>query len=439
MKINKAVAVVFLFGFALIMTGCPGNNSPSSPSNGGGNNTSVLSIQSCNVEQDYAGALISYQIEVSLQLSGQPVTTAAVTVSSAGAGTTISVPYFGPVTNGTVSSRYYTTAAFTYTAGQTYVLSATASGQSASVTLAAPGGSLAALQDSNGAVTQFSDGLAGNTNQVVVRVVSPVTITYNTAFGTGTSFNIPDSGVSNAYAAPQTQYLAGFLARNLSGNFAIGQQLDVAVTVLDNVWDNPSINYNFDTSAGSTFTCSVGLNVQGTVPTSAAVTVADITAAHNVAVPYIGSYAASSGVSYAQYFYQGTGLPYTPGDSYVLSTTSTLGTASVTLAAPGGVSTAVDSTTHAVTLVSWTNPASTSNAVFLTEISPASVFTYNNSPNAVSPVTLSNSLYAGGTGSVYQAEAQLISKTSTIANGTLDPSGLLMYIAETYTQSITFN
>jgi hypothetical protein len=452
--------ILLLGGIALLQMGCPGKNSPSNPNGGGGStntptltptvtSTPVLAIKGGEFYRAYniyGDGVTHYDAWVFLQLGGQPVTTAGVTLSSTGASVTLALPYSGLTTvGGQVYAGYLSTSAYTYTPGQTYVFAAAASGQTSSVSITAPGGNFTFSQDADGAVTEAQWGLAGNLNYVLVSCSNPATQTYQASSTSGTSFNIPDNGAGNVYSQPGSIYNVTVQVYNTNTSLPLTLVAEdyyelYPVTVLDNVWNSPIVSYSHDPNLGDGYLYQVGLNVQGMAPTTAAVTLSE--GSNNLVLPYSNTYA-SGGVTYANYVYSysgsSPGLAYSPGLNYILSTTGAAGTASATLTAPGPVFAHQDTTTtQAVTQLAWSYAGSYSNAVSMNETSPSSVPDYIS--NATSPVNFPlGTFYSGATsGTVYQAWTQLISSTTTIANGVLS-GGSPFEIGETYTQTVTFN
>lgn len=395
------------------------------------------------VDRSYTGAAYTYRALAYVALGSGPVSTAAVSLTSTGAGVNMAIPYASPITYlGVVDSYYNSSSAFTYTPGQNYVVSAAYGGQTTAVTFTAPGGNFNFHQDNDGAVTEITWGINGTGGNIQVACSAASSITYSTSFTSPSPLLISDSGVSNVYNAPGTLYsvTAQVSNYNAGNNSLIYDYYTLSpVTVLDNHWLDPYIEYNYDTISGASYGYQLNLNVQGTAPTGAGVTVTDITASHSLAIPYANG-TSSGGVTYARYATNSNALSYTPGDTYVFSsTTAAAGTASVTLVAPGAV-TAVDqdTTTNAITLIGWQYPGNdtANNAVSMNETSPASV-PYGIA-NPTSPVVFTNGFYTGGTGSVYQAAVIIYSKATTVNNGLWD-LGSPIEIGETYTQSFTHN
>ncbi len=104
---------------------------------------------------------------VQLRVNGSPVTDAAVTMAGTFPGAPVTAAYQFPVTlSGQVLANYQFQP-FTYSPGQTYILSTTALGKTAAVTATAPGNISMSL-DSNGAVTLANAALPGSDNLVLV-------------------------------------------------------------------------------------------------------------------------------------------------------------------------------------------------------------------------------------------------------------------------------
>ena len=155
------------------------------------------------------------QAFLNIQLNGQAVTNAGVTLASVPPGTSIPLTYTGSsVTVGSsgIFASYYVMGYSPLQGGQTYVLSSTASGQTASATLVAPGPVSLALDASNGNVVSQISWLHGATGSGDVLfmvnetspnskntfttpggvVTSPVNITESTAYpdGSGSQYNV---------------------------------------------------------------------------------------------------------------------------------------------------------------------------------------------------------------------------------------------------------
>ncbi|HUO57490.1 MAG TPA: hypothetical protein VMV05_04870 [bacterium] len=126
---------------------------------------------------DFPAQPSSNYIDFALQVNGAPSTTVGVTVT--GGGVTLGIPFTAsPVTlDGFACSNYYLQGV-TFTAGVSYVFSTTAGGQTASVTLVAPGWFNSLTETAspyNGAVTYVSWGGAYSGGWVALQETAPVT------------------------------------------------------------------------------------------------------------------------------------------------------------------------------------------------------------------------------------------------------------------------
>ncbi len=115
---------------------------------------------------------------IQLQVNGSPVTNAAVTLSGSFAGAPVTAVYQSAITHSGQVYADYQFQTFTYTAGQTYIISTTALGSTAAVTVTAPGNVVLSL-DANGAVTLADAGLPGGKGFVVVEDNPYTTTTLN--------------------------------------------------------------------------------------------------------------------------------------------------------------------------------------------------------------------------------------------------------------------
>lgn len=214
-KARKSAVILAGLSFAAaILAGCPSKNSPSNPSS---NPTSTFTptitstpTVTATVVTDWWAANIQFQDGTSngsaayfyIQVNGQPATTAGVTLSSVPAGVSIPLTYTGSTINEGapgIFADYYANHYTPLQGGQTYVLSSTALGQTASATLVAPGPISLGTDSSNGnAITQVSWTHGGTTSgsvSVFVNETSPgSTTTFNTSSGVVTSpVNINES------------------------------------------------------------------------------------------------------------------------------------------------------------------------------------------------------------------------------------------------------
>lgn len=163
MKKFVILSGIAMLSVSMLILGPGCGSSPSSPS--GPTPTATVSISWAYPEvyttNNYPNGYIQ------LQVNGSPVTNAAVTLTGSFAGAPVTGVYQAPITHSTQVYASYQFQSFTYTAGQTYIITTTALGKTASATLTAPGNVSMSL-DANGAVTLATAALPGNHNFVVV-------------------------------------------------------------------------------------------------------------------------------------------------------------------------------------------------------------------------------------------------------------------------------
>ncbi len=167
------------------------------------------------------------------------------------------------------------------------------------------------------------------------------------------------------------------------------------------------------TNGTSNMTVSLNLDVNGVAQTNATVQVSGGNLATPVVIPYLSS-TTISGVAYATY-YSTAAWAYTGGQTYVLSTTTTQGTAAVTFTAVGNISIPANGLS-----ATWSN-GGTEQSV---QVYLGATQEYLSSGALTSPFTIPASAYSAGAGT-YTTTVTLISDALTvpgITSGTLDVS-----------------
>ncbi len=129
--------------------------------------------------------------EVNLQVNGQPVTNAAVTLTDSTLATAWPLAYSAPETEGgQVYATYNNQTAISYNAGDTYTLTTTDLGQTASCSITLPGG-VVTQADSNGAVTEVYC-YGGSTREIAIVETNPSSlVTYEVYPTTASPFSVP--------------------------------------------------------------------------------------------------------------------------------------------------------------------------------------------------------------------------------------------------------
>jgi sugar lactone lactonase YvrE len=218
------MGLTFILVFAVALSGCPGKNSPSAPAGPAGTATpigptptptatGVFTWNSAQVYRLNNLGTVSQQANITLQINGAASASVTVVLSGSNISSPVTLPYSTNVLlSGKTYSSYFTNTGFTYTPGQTYTLSTYYGGNSASITLTAPGGITNAADGSQASWTnsgtQNSVQVTNSSSSVVyssnsATITSPYSIPVS-AYGSGGVFNLStecDSSTSNVSGA----------------------------------------------------------------------------------------------------------------------------------------------------------------------------------------------------------------------------------------------
>jgi hypothetical protein len=183
----------FIVSLNTLMVGCGSKNNPATPVASTPTATPTVSIvwDAPFIEMDSINGTVNLTANMDLQVNGQAVTNAAVSLMDSTAATIWALPYYGPTTlGGQVYAEYYNYNNFAYTPADVYVLTTTALGKTASLSVTLPG-SILAIPDGAGAITQvFSSG--GDVHQLQVTEINPASVlTYNSTPTGASPYSIP--------------------------------------------------------------------------------------------------------------------------------------------------------------------------------------------------------------------------------------------------------
>jgi hypothetical protein len=213
-------------GGVFFVNGC-GSNSPTSPAPTHtpvpptAAPTPVFNWQNMHVSRfnDVGSSLVTVA-QIDLQVAGQPLTTVNVVLSGSGVSAPATLTYIRQDTIGSIDyAFYYYTSSFTYTPGQTYILTTTSGANVAAVTMMAPGGITNAADGS-----QASWAINGNSN--IVRVAQGTNITYS---------NVP---TTSPLSIPGSAY-------SLGGTFDLFTQIGNSYTVTGAIGGNQAEIYDY--------------------------------------------------------------------------------------------------------------------------------------------------------------------------------------------------
>ena len=195
------MAMLAFIPLALLQSGC--SSSPAAPGNPTPTPTSVFIWSYPEVYRNITdGPTTTLWAILQVEVSGAPSTSVAVTLSSAAG--SVSLGYSALVTHGgNVFANYQALNNFTYTPGQPYTLTSTASGQTATSSATAPG-NISTLVDANGAITQASWTVEGNADYVSVSEINPVNTQTYTTYGVGLDSVSPAAIPVTAYTETST-------------------------------------------------------------------------------------------------------------------------------------------------------------------------------------------------------------------------------------------
>ncbi|HVZ79888.1 MAG TPA: hypothetical protein VHE12_03705 [bacterium] len=201
MKKLFILGCVLLSAGVILLSGPGCGSSPSSPS--GPTPTPTVSILWGYPTLDHFTNISNVQSVLAfvyVNVGGQPVTDAAVSLAGTFTGAPVALTYQHPVTFGSLVLGDYENTGLNYEANQTYILTTTAQGKTAAATLIAPGGNITLSADTDGSVTQVSWDHEGSYDLVEVYERSPGAVdTFLMGPDVNSPLAVPNSGVSNAY------------------------------------------------------------------------------------------------------------------------------------------------------------------------------------------------------------------------------------------------
>lgn len=185
---------------------------------------------------------------------------------------------------------------------------------------------------------------------------------------------------------------------------------------------------------GGTF-AFIYLAVNGQAVTTAGVTLSGTFTGSPVPILFNNTYSIS-GKNYA--YYQAAGFNWQPGQTYILTTVTTAGTAAATLTAPGGVTFAPLDSHGAVTQLGWGIEGS-NDYIYVRETAPVTQITFDTrsvSSDADSPVTVPAPAYPGGSGGVYDIVLQISNQLFVVPGATVDTE---LMLNEVDSKTVTWN